>query len=205
MKANKIKNITIIALALLLVMSIFTQTLFFILLGINSVDSFKRVMLANEMLMSMSSLEFETTPISSDVTTSIDTSANYANTNNASGSSIVVLNTNDVKITFVAVEYDTFWESYKLKFEIENNSNTDIIITSAEEVVDGFMVDTTTGFYCEVLKGRKAVDYLTLYNFDLESVGIDKPGVFEFKLNITASDDLFNTIASSDKITVDVT
>ena len=208
MKVEKIKTISIIVLSVLLTMSVFTHIFCFTLLGINSIESFKRAMLAEELLNSFSAL---TPEIPEDTQTDSNVSADQpatpsdTNPNNApANTSTVVLNSAGIKITYTGVEYDTFWECYKLKFTIENNSSTNVIITSLEEVVDGYMVDTSIGFYCEVLAGKKAVSYMTLYNFDLEPLGITKLNNVEFTFNVVASNDLFNDIVSSDKITINI-
>lgn len=210
MKADKIKNVTIIVLAVLLAMSVFTQVLTCSLLGVHSVDSLKQAMLANDLLADFDNAD----TIASDATVPTESVAETVVTEPVveptmvapeQSAARVILDEAGIKITFVAVEYDTFWESYKLKFNIENNSATDVIINSSEEVVDGFMVDESIGFYCEVLAGKKAVSYFTLYNFDLETVGVATPGVFEFKLAITDNNDIFNTLVTSDKITINIT
>jgi hypothetical protein len=114
------------------------------------------------------------------------------------------MNSAGIKITYTGVEYDTFWECYKLKFSIENASNMDVIINSTEEAIDGYMVDNSIGFYCEVLAGKKAVDYMILYDFDLEPLGISKPTVIEFKMNVIARDDVFNDIANTGTVTINI-
>ena len=208
MKASKIKTITIIVLAILLVMSIFTQVISFTLLGITDMESFKRVMLANEMLLGFSNLEADSsntlaTPELSVPEASTD-STNSVTNEIPSVNSAVVLNYNGIKVTLTDIEYDTFWDSYKLKFTVENNSPVDITITSQEEVVDGYMVEYGIGFYCEVLAGKKAVEYMTLYSFELEPFGISTPSNIEFKLSAFASDDVFDDIVTTDKITINV-
>ena len=201
---EKVKTIFIIILSVLLAMSIFLMVLFGSLLQINSVASLKRVMLASEALASYESTEQKPvtepegsankTPMSTESTTPTPAPADKATLLNAAG----------IRITLLDIEYDTFWESYKLKLSIENTSNTNIIVTSAEETIDGYMVDTSIGFYCEVLAGKKAIDYMTLYSFDLEPMGITKPNKIEFKLNVADSDDIFTDIVSSGKITVSI-
>lgn len=172
MKVEKIKTISITVLSVLLAMSVFAHIFCFTLLGINSIESFKRAMLAEELLNSFSTLTPESSDdISADSNVSAsqpDTSIDNSNNETTQATtSAVVFNAAGIKITYTGVEYDTFWECYELKFTIENNSNVNVIITRAEEVVDGYMVDTSIGFYCEILAGRKAVSEMTLYNFDL--------------------------------------
>ena len=215
MKAEKIKTVAIIILAVLLMMSIFTQVLFCTLLGINNVAALKQAMLANDLLDSMTAQVLEdtdvvdnkpseTTPNSNtdtvEPTESVDTTTEPVESVNAN----IVLDAAGVKVTLLDIEYDTFWESYKLKFAVENNSELDVLITSTEETVDGFMVDNGIGFYCEVLAGKKAIEYMTLYNFELETIGITTPNAIEFKMSITDNADLFNTIADSDTITINI-
>jgi hypothetical protein len=209
MKVEKIKTISIIVLSVLLAISVFAHIFCFTLLGISSIESFKRTMLAEELLSSFSTLTPESSDdISADSnvgTSQPDTSIDNSNNETTQATtSAVVFDAAGIKITYTGVEYDTFWECYTLKFAIENNSDTDVIITSAEEVIDGYMVDSSIGFYCEVLAGKKAVEYMTLYNFDLEPLGISKPGNIEFIFDVTASDDIFHDIISSDKIIINI-
>lgn len=212
MKIEKAKTITIIVLSVLLAMSIFTQVLFFTLLGIRSTEDFKRAMLANELLTGFgnatpddsASMPSETTPVTAPTTEP----AEHTNSTVAPvqpSAPVVVLDAAGLKVTFLAVEFDDLWQSYKLKFMLENNSDIDVSINSLEEVIDGFMVDVNIGFYCEVLAGKKAVDYLILYDFELEPLGISKPNTIELKWSATASDDIFNTITKTDAVTINIT
>lgn len=211
MKSDKAKTIFIIMLSVLLAMSIFTQILFCSLLGIKNVDSLKRVMLANDRLNSMSTPELENSveepaevvqiPESTPMPT--EPMAPSAESTEANKSTIV-LDSAGVKITYLGADYDTFWDGYKLKFAIENNSDTNLLITSKDETVNGFMADTSIGLYCEVLSGKKAVDEMTLYAFELESLGITDPKTVEFKLSVTNSEDIFTDIAKTDTITIDL-
>jgi hypothetical protein len=197
MKSEKIKTIVIVALSVLLAMSVFTQVLFCTLLGINSVDSLKRAMLAKDLLAGLESVAPEA---SVDVPSETPTVPNSSSGDTTAPT--VALDSSGIKITFVEVEYDSFWECYKLKFSIENNSNTDVTITSDGETVDGYMVDLDIGFYCEVLAGKKAVAYMMLYDFALEPLGITQPKVVEFSWSVRANDDAFNDLIKTDTLSI---
>lgn len=205
MKSEKAKIVFIIILSVLLAMSIFAQVLLCSLLGIKNVASLKRVMLANDTLASMTAPEVEiatepqtNTPVVS--TPPVTKPTESVSTNDTK----VILDSAGIKVTYVGTEYDSFWEGPALKFAIENNSDTNVIINSTEESVNGFMTDIGIGMYSEVLAGKKAVEGMTLYAFELEPLGITDPKTVEFKLSVSNSDDVFDNIVETDTITIEI-
>ena len=207
MKAEKIKNIVIILLAFLLVMSMFTQALCFSLLGINNVKSFKRVMLASETASSPVFVEAvpEVTPEVSVAATEPVTDSTIKHEDNKANNAAVILNSNGIKVTYLGLEYSDLWDSYEIKFAVENNSDVDVTIVSRDIAIDGYMMDVGICFYSEVLAGKKSVVNMTLFDFELETYGIEKPGTVEFKLNIHDSNDVFKDIMNSDNIVINLT
>lgn len=226
MKSEKTKTVFIIILSVLLVMSIFTQVALLALLGINNVASLKRVMLASDMLANAAepevsvSMPTETTPISaerepvvqtqpsqteepsSDVPTStepstVPTETFVDNTN-------ILMDDAGVVVTYLGTEFNTTWDSYELKFAIENNSDKNVIVTSDKEVVDGYMTDSSVGMYSEIVAGKKAITEMTLFDFDLEPLGITNPETVEFKLRVTNSEDIFDTITETGVIMINI-
>jgi hypothetical protein len=226
MKSEKTKTVFIIILSVLLVMSIFTQVVLLALLGINNVASLKRVMLASDLLANAAepevlvSMPTETTPIStepepvvqtqpsqteepsSDVPTStepstVPTETFVDNTN-------ILMDDAGVVVTYLGTEFNTTWDSYELKFAIENNSDKNVIVTSDKEVVDGYMTDISIGMYSEIVAGKKAVAEMTLFDFDLEPLGITNPETVEFKLRVTNSEDIFDTITETGVIMINI-
>lgn len=216
MKAEKIKTIVITVLAVLLTMSVFSQILFFSLLGISNVEDFKQAMLAKELLNSLESTspEFtnpeptypntedpDDTEVNNPTTSTLPSTDNLPQTNSS-----VLMDNVGIKITFTGLEYDSFWERFRLKCVVENNSGVDLTITSIDEVIDGFMLtDTLSGFYCEVLNGRKAVEYIDIYMSDLEVFSISTPKVFEFKFKANCSNDILATLVETETVTIEFT
>lgn len=82
-------------------------------------------------------------------------------------------------------------------FYIENNSDTDVLITSDNVSVNGFMVDDL--LYCTVLAGRHAVDTSTLMSSDIEENGIETIEEIEMIFQISEAD-TWKTIAESDPV-----
>lgn len=203
MKSEKTKTVFIIILSTLLVMSIFTQVLFCSLLGIKNVASLKRVMLANDTLAGMATPEAEIATEPQINTSVVPTTPATKPTEPISiNGTKVILDSAGIKVTYLGTEYDSFWEAPVLKFAIENNSDTDVIINSTEESVDGFMTDI--GMYSEVLAGKKAVEGMTMYAFEMEPFGITNPKAVEFKLSVSNRNDISDNIIETDTITIEI-
>lgn len=204
-KANRIKNIVIIILSVLLTMSVFLHIVFGYLLGVHNLETFKRAMLANELFSTQDYIEQEdvnnTEPV--EEATEITEQSKVDDVTSELETGRVLLDAAGIKITLLGLEYDSFWECSKLKLMIENNSEYNVMVTSDKETIDGYMVDSI-GFYREVLAGKKAVDYFAIYNFDLEEIGITQPKAINFTLQAIQSEDVFNTIAETSVITVEL-
>lgn len=227
MKSVKAKNTFIIILSVLLVMSIFTQVLFCSLLGIKNVDTLKRVMLASDAVNNATkpeahiSVPTETTSVSTEpvqepvlpalpATTEepISTTASTEPTADVTETFVdptnILMDCKGVAVTYLGTEFNTTWDSYELKFAIENNSDKNVIVTSDKEVVDGYMTDIGIGMYSEVVAGKKAIVEMTLYSFELEPLGITNPETVEFKLCVTDSEDIFNRITETGVIMINI-
>lgn len=82
-------------------------------------------------------------------------------------------------------------------FYIENNSKKDVLITSDDVSVNGFMVSDL--LYCEVLAGKHAVDASTIMESSLEENGIEE--IEEVELTLVVRDaETWKTIAESDPV-----
>jgi hypothetical protein len=206
MKINK--TAVIIVLSILLVFSLLTQALLFTLLEIDSVASLKQVMLVSSTFAKSTTAD-TAAPVNPVVTepTTIPATTPPATTAPTTYNTEprVLIDTAGIKVTFLGVEYDAFWETWKLKLAVENNSQTNITLCGKDYNVDGFMVENGAGLYCDILAGKKSIDYLSVESYALEGLNITNPKTIEFKLTVVPSDNLFTPIVETDTITISLT
>lgn len=99
-----------------------------------------------------------------------------------------------VKITLQTIEEDLLGPSINLL--IENNGTRDVLITLDDVSIDGFVTDLT-GLYTEVPVGKKACESITLWNSELEDIGIDDPQCLEFRFVISDADTWDDIVVSN--------
>ena len=105
-----------------------------------------------------------------------------------------------IKITLQTIEEGLLGPSIKLF--IENNGIKDVLITLDEVSVDGFVTDLT-GLYAEVPIGKKSCESITIWNSELEDMGISDPQCLEFRFVISDAD-TWDDIAVSDLISINL-
>ncbi|MCD8149509.1 MAG: hypothetical protein LUE92_08095 [Clostridiales bacterium] len=86
----------------------------------------------------------------------------------------------------------------EVNLSITNDSETNILLTTSDLVVNGYML-SSSGLYSEVAAGKAANDSISLYSSDLSACGIDTVATIEFALTIS-DDDTWETIAESERI-----
>lgn len=114
-------------------------------------------------------------------------------------SGTTILDQKGIKITFLGFEeqYD-YLKGYKIKLQIENNTNTNYTVQVRDLSVNGIMAESI--FSCDVAAGKTANDYIWLY--DLEESGITGPiQEAEFTFHVFDSD-AWDTYFDSGVITV---
>ena len=84
-------------------------------------------------------------------------------------------------------------------FYVENNSEKNVLITSDDVSVNGFMISDL--LYCTVLPGKHAVEASTLLKSDLEDNGIDEIEQVEMTF-IIRNAETWKTIAESDPVKI---
>ena len=95
-------------------------------------------------------------------------------------------------------EDDSFWGPGIVLY-IENNSDRDITVQTADVSVNGFMVDATMSE--DVIAGRKAMSAVQFLSTDLEENSIEKIIDVELKFNIIDMES-FDDIFDSDTISI---
>ncbi|MDD6066320.1 MAG: hypothetical protein PUD04_07120 [Firmicutes bacterium] len=95
-------------------------------------------------------------------------------------------------------EDDSFWGPGIVLY-IENNSDRDITVQTADVSVNGFMVDATMSE--DVIAGRKAMSAVQFLSTDLEENSIEKITDVELKFNIIDMES-FDNIFDSDTLSI---
>lgn len=111
-----------------------------------------------------------------------------------------MVNQNGIKIIGKGVSNDLIWGDGVVVY-IENNTDRNIVVTTDDLSVNGFMV---TGFlYQSVRPGKKAIESIILSSSDLEDNGIES--IEELSLSFEVYDeDTYHTIIKTDEMSFNV-
>ncbi len=106
----------------------------------------------------------------------------------------VLYDNKGIKFVLTTYEYDSFWGTHTLNFEITNNSNHEILVTVDNVASNGYQLDVF-GIYKTVGPGLKAKDSIVIYDSDLKKNGLTKLEPLSFDLEIMDME-TFNVIVS---------
>ena len=111
-----------------------------------------------------------------------------------------MVNQNGIKIIGKGVSNDLIWGDGVVVY-IENNTDRNIVVTTDDLSVNGFMV---TGFlYQSVRPGKKAIESIILSSSDLEDNGIES--IEELSLSFEVYDeDSYHTIIKTDEMSFNI-
>lgn len=138
------------------------------------------------------------TDVVNNVNNSTNNNGPTANESNPNGT--ILYHDEYVKITLQTIEEGLLGPSINLL--IENNGTRDVLITLDDVSIDGFVTDLT-GLYVEVPVGKKACESITLWNSELEDMGITNPQLLEYKFVISDMD-TWDDITTSDLIVINL-
>lgn len=128
--------------------------------------------------------------LSTDESASIDESASAGL---ATIDSVVIVDQDAVKITAQSLVDDSIWGP-GIKLLIENDSETDIVVSAQYLIVNNYMIPDL--FSNTVAAGKKANETLHLSSSSLEEAGIESIGEIAFALRVyddATWDDIFRT------------
>lgn len=109
-----------------------------------------------------------------------------------------VYNNNGVVVKVAYTDENSFW-GRSLLFYVENNSGQNIVISSADTSINGFMISGY--YYADVKDGYKSFDDMTIFDSDLEDNNIESIESIKFKLTCYDSDS-YRSIFESDYIEI---
>ena len=113
---------------------------------------------------------------------------------------VEVVNQDGVKVIVKYVDENSFWGTSVLVY-VENNSGHDILISSEDVSVNGFMINAL--YSVDIKDGYKSFDTMTFFSSDLEENNISS--IETIKMNFRCIDyNTFRTIFESDPINVDI-
>jgi len=110
-----------------------------------------------------------------------------------------IYNENDVVVTVKGMENGIL--GTELSCVIENNSSSNILVTTRDLNVNGYMFESS-GLYADVAAGKKSNESITLYSSEMQQQGVDTIANIEFKIHLSDSE-TWNDIASSEVISID--
>lgn len=111
---------------------------------------------------------------------------------------VEIYNANGVVVTANRLEEGIFGP--EIAMTVENNSDTNVTVSSRELSVNGYMFDGSS-LYADVAAGKKSKETLTIMSSEMDEAGIDTVAEVAFWLHIYESDS-FKDIDDSDLITL---
>lgn len=103
-------------------------------------------------------------------------------------------------IVVTATGYEEGWTGPEIKLLVENNSDKNILVTSASVSANGYMMPCAS-LYAEVAAGKKANERLNLLSSELEQSGIETLAELQFYIQIQ-DPDTWQTVATSELLTL---
>ena len=110
----------------------------------------------------------------------------------------VLYDANDIKVT--ATGYTDGWMGPEVKILVENNSTKNILITTTDVSVNGYMMPYAS-LYAEVAAGKKANESLAIMSSELDQSGIDTVAELQFYIQLQ-DPDTWDTVDTSDLLTL---
>ena len=96
----------------------------------------------------------------------------------------IIYNENGIKIMLKDSRYDNSIQEQGLLFYVENNSDHDIFVHAEDISVNGYMMGVTP--FKNILAGKRSVDWVHFYEYELRENDIDK--IKEVELYLTIGD-----------------
>ena len=103
-------------------------------------------------------------------------------------------------IVVTATGYEEGWTGPEIKILVENNSEKNVLVTTASVSVNGYMMPYAS-LYAEVAAGKKANESLSIMSSELEQSGIETLAEMQFYLQIQ-DPETWETLATSDLLTL---
>ena len=103
-------------------------------------------------------------------------------------------------IVVTATGYEEGWTGPEIKILVENNSEKNVLVTTASVSVNGYMMPYAS-LYAEVAAGKKANESLSIMSSELEQSGIETLAEMQFYLQIQ-DPETWETVATSDLLTL---
>lgn len=103
-------------------------------------------------------------------------------------------------IVVTATGYEEGWTGPEIKIRVENNSEKNVLVTTASVSVNGYMMPYAS-LYAEVAAGKKANESLSIMSSELEQSGIETLAELQFYLQIQ-DPETWETVATSDLLTL---
>lgn len=105
---------------------------------------------------------------------------------------------NYIKVTQGVLKYDDFWNRWYFELTIENKSDHDIMVTTEDLSVNGYMYNNgLAGCIESVTSGNNCISKFSIYMDDMETLNISELEYCEFTLLIYDEND-FNIIIEKD-------
>lgn len=95
-----------------------------------------------------------------------------------------IYNKNGIKVVCLGLDDSGYLP--QIAFKIENNSDYDIFISTDKLSINDYMINRS--LYCEVAKGKKALDGIVMFSSDLSDLGIARIRNIEFTLEVSEAD-----------------
>ena len=112
---------------------------------------------------------------------------------------VEIYNKNGIKIVGKELTSDEYGYNQYFMVFIENNSDKDVMISSDDVSVNGYMVSGM--LYADVLSGKMSVEAMSFYNDELADNDIEKIEEIEMKLSIW-DDNNYDTIDETESIVI---
>lgn len=90
-----------------------------------------------------------------------------------------------ISVTATSIEKGLF--GTEIKLSVSNDSDKNVSISTRLLSVNGYML-STSGLYCDVAAGKKAMDSIELWSSELNQAGIETVAQVEFYLHVYDSD-----------------
>lgn len=103
-------------------------------------------------------------------------------------------------IVVTATGYEEGWTGPEIKLLLENNSDKNVLVTSASVSANGYMMPYAS-LYAEVAAGKKANETLSLMSSELDQSGIETLAELQFYIQIQ-DPDTWETVATSELLTL---
>lgn len=130
-----------------------------------------------------------TTTTEQTTTTTVTTTEETTTTTAKETKEQVLIDSNEIKITFKGMDYSDGIFGPEVKLLIENNTDKNYTVQARNFSVNGFMIETSMS--TDVNAGKKANDTIIIENWSLEdnSISVTDMQTLEFNFSIFNSDD----------------